>query len=516
MPAASRSTTATSPPRSTRSPASRAPSRRPAPATAASRSRSRGASANTDVPPSRSSTARGTCVATVRETAKGGGPLASWPAGGTVAVSTLTAPATRSRSAAPIRAPTSTRSRSSPTPASPARSPRRRRARPGILPPGATGTVNALGRRDTLDDTGFQVTFGAGLGRASTQPSLVARTSPARRASSARPPRAARREPGLHRHRHGQPRPGRGDGARVHDPAAHAVRAHRQRDGRRRRHAHLHVGAERPRRHAAGTALVNNNKTDGPLFRQFGTAATSAPTDTLLSPSPGENDVDDEPDPRVPGHGADPGHNTNAAPARARPRRPRRRSCPPAIRDCFSEFLPTADWVGSRRPDAELPAHRARRASGRRRHRQRRRQARRSRPAPGRSASPRTAPPATLRGGSHADGHLGRGGHRRGADRRPRGQDQPLDRRRRRSRGAGGGDAERRVGDRDAADVAHDKARIKVEAVGNVFFDVSDADLAIQACAGRRRQPTRRSSTATPSLGTVRQGDSTRTRPAPP
>ena len=32
----------------------------------------------------------GACVATVRETAKGGGPIAGWPAGGTVAVGALT------------------------------------------------------------------------------------------------------------------------------------------------------------------------------------------------------------------------------------------------------------------------------------------------------------------------------------------------------------------------------------------------------------------------------------------
>ena len=39
---------------------------------------------------------------------------------------------------------------------------------------------------------------------------------------------------------------------------------------------------------ATGTALVSNTKKDGPLFRQFGTAAQVSATDTLLSPSPGE------------------------------------------------------------------------------------------------------------------------------------------------------------------------------------------------------------------------------------
>ena len=45
----------------------------------------------------------------------------------------------------------------------------------------------------------------------------------------------------------------------------------------------------------AGTALVNNIKTNGPLFRQFGTAANVSATDTLLSPSPGLNAVTTDP-----------------------------------------------------------------------------------------------------------------------------------------------------------------------------------------------------------------------------
>ena len=50
-----------------------------------------GASANTDVPPIAIVNCTGACVPTVRETAKGGVALASWPAGATVAVSALTA-----------------------------------------------------------------------------------------------------------------------------------------------------------------------------------------------------------------------------------------------------------------------------------------------------------------------------------------------------------------------------------------------------------------------------------------
>src|SRR4029079_12744038 len=53
-----------------------------------------GASANTDIPALSivecTNTATSTCASTVRENAKGGAPLAGWPAGGTVTVANLT------------------------------------------------------------------------------------------------------------------------------------------------------------------------------------------------------------------------------------------------------------------------------------------------------------------------------------------------------------------------------------------------------------------------------------------
>ena len=76
------------------------------------------------------------------------------------------------------------------------------------------------------------------------------------------------------------------------------------------------MGAERPRRHpggsAAGTALVSNIKTNGPLFRQFGTAANVSATDTLLTPSPGLNAVTTNPTRVFPDLGQILANNTNA------------------------------------------------------------------------------------------------------------------------------------------------------------------------------------------------------------
>src|SRR4051812_12721502 len=64
---------------------------------------------------------------------------------------------------------------------------------------------------------------------------------------------------------------------------------------------------------AAGTALVNNTKVNGPLFRQFGVAAIVSATDTLLTPSPGENAVTTNPARVFPDIRQILANNTNAA-----------------------------------------------------------------------------------------------------------------------------------------------------------------------------------------------------------
>ena len=49
-----------------------------------------GASAGIDVPAVAIVNCTGTCTTTIRETAKGGGPMAGWPAGGTAAITAVT------------------------------------------------------------------------------------------------------------------------------------------------------------------------------------------------------------------------------------------------------------------------------------------------------------------------------------------------------------------------------------------------------------------------------------------
>jgi Metallo-peptidase family M12 len=100
---------------------------------------------------------------------------------------------------------------------------------------------------------------------------------------------------------------------------------------------------------ATGTALVNNTKTEGPLFRQFGTVAVVSDEDALKYHSPGQNATTTNPTRMFPDLTQIAANNTNArdgsCPAVAPP--PDNTAAVPAtVVDCYSEFLPTADWVG--------------------------------------------------------------------------------------------------------------------------------------------------------------------------
>lgn len=94
----------------------------------------------------------------------------------------------------------------------------------------------------------------------------------------------------------------------------------------------------------SGTGLVNNVKTNGPLFRQFGTRAVVSSTDTLQYESPGENHVDANPTRVFPDMAQILANNTNAETGAC----PTASSTPTAAQiECFSEFLPTAVYVGA-------------------------------------------------------------------------------------------------------------------------------------------------------------------------
>jgi len=94
----------------------------------------------------------------------------------------------------------------------------------------------------------------------------------------------------------------------------------------------------------AGTGLVNNVKTNGPLFRQFGTRAVVTGAGTLQYDSPGENHVTGNPTRVFPDMAQILANNTNAESGAC----PTASTTPTAAQiECFSEFLPTAAYVGT-------------------------------------------------------------------------------------------------------------------------------------------------------------------------
>jgi len=95
----------------------------------------------------------------------------------------------------------------------------------------------------------------------------------------------------------------------------------------------------------AGTSLLNNTKTNGPLFAMFPKSGDVSPTDTLLYNSPGENHLTTVPTRVFPDLQQILDNNTNADTGTC-PAGPIAPPVPILVRECFAEFLPTSDYVG--------------------------------------------------------------------------------------------------------------------------------------------------------------------------
>ena len=97
-----------------------------------------------------------------------------------------------------------------------------------------------------------------------------------------------------------------------------------------------------------GTQLADNAKVHGPLFRVFGDDAKVSTEDSLVSPSPGINLADGSPTRVFPDMAQVLAGTTNAATGSCPPATtPRNRTLPEPLLDCYSEFLPTSDYLGS-------------------------------------------------------------------------------------------------------------------------------------------------------------------------
>ena len=109
---------------------------------------------------------------------------------------------------------------------------------------------------------------------------------------------------------------------------------------------------------AAGTALVNQVKTNGPLFRQFGVGVDINSVDTLKYHSPGLNAVSTNPTRVFPDMGQIFANNTNAATGLC-PTPPAAPTARPGHDPRVLLGVPADVRLGRlpRRPDAELPPH---------------------------------------------------------------------------------------------------------------------------------------------------------------
>ena len=95
----------------------------------------------------------------------------------------------------------------------------------------------------------------------------------------------------------------------------------------------------------AGTSLLSNTKTNGPLFAMFPISGQISESDTLLYNSPGENHLTMNPTRVFPDLQQIIDGNTNADTG-ACPTGPIAPPVPIAVKECFAEFLPTSDYVG--------------------------------------------------------------------------------------------------------------------------------------------------------------------------
>ncbi|HXZ56714.1 MAG TPA: M12 family metallo-peptidase, partial [Gaiellaceae bacterium] len=97
---------------------------------------------------------------------------------------------------------------------------------------------------------------------------------------------------------------------------------------------------------ANGTALLNNTKVDGPLFAMFPQSGQISDSDSLLYNSPGENHLTSDPTRVFPDLQQILDNNTNADTGSC-PTGPIAPPVTQAVTECYSEFLPTADYLGS-------------------------------------------------------------------------------------------------------------------------------------------------------------------------
>ncbi len=96
----------------------------------------------------------------------------------------------------------------------------------------------------------------------------------------------------------------------------------------------------------AGTTLLNNVKANGPLFAMFPKSGQISLSDSLMYDSPGENHLTADPSRTFPDLQQILDNDTNADTGQCPGLAPIAPPVPQSVTECFAEFLPTADYVG--------------------------------------------------------------------------------------------------------------------------------------------------------------------------
>ena len=308
-----------------------------------------GASAGTDVPSISIVNCTGTCTAAIRETAKGGAPIAGWPAGGTVAVGSLTDTGyTLTFSGAHQGTDVSALDVTNGSGASGSVA-ETTKGGAGLLPVGATAAVAGFGG-GAFNTTGFQVSFGGNLGLVNVDALTLTNLNGATGffGETAKGGPIDNQGSTVTSTGNSPPEVGTPESYTIPYRTPFALTGNAtDADGDT-----VTYMWEQNDIGSAAVALVNANKTTGPLFRQFGTALNAAIYDPHQYNSPGENHVTTNPTRVFPDLGQILANNTNAAtgdcPGAPAPPPPTSggTNVPQALIDCYSEFLPTSVYPG--------------------------------------------------------------------------------------------------------------------------------------------------------------------------
>ncbi len=307
-----------------------------------------GASSNTDVPSIAIVNCTGTCVPTVRETAKGGPGLPTWPDGATVAVGSvsdtgysLTISGTaQGADFAPISLAEFSGADGTVTETV--------KGAPGLLPVAATGVVAGFAG-GTFNDTGFQVTFGAGLGNADQPPIGIEFTG-----ATGFVGETARGGPIGNQGFTITPTGNHAPDVTVPAPVTIPPRTPFSLTGSATDPngdalTYMWEQVDRAGNQAdndtAGTSLINQTKKNGVIFRQLAVGADIPLEDSLKYNSPGQNHPNTVPTRVFPDMGQILANWTNAETGRC-PNAPASGTVPVPTRECFAEWLPTTDWIG--------------------------------------------------------------------------------------------------------------------------------------------------------------------------